>query len=136
MGNSVKKIYQAVFQWCDNLTSVEFSNSIEYIGAFAFNSCNLNGTIVLPSSLTQIGNRAFGFNLDMEKVYIPKSVKIMGDYVFDNSGEWITSGRYGEINSSGLEIYIKTGTDKSQWSSKWSSFDTGYISGISLIYTW
>ena len=136
MGNSVKKIYQAVFQWCDNLTSVEFSNSIEYIGAFAFNSCNLNGTIVLPSSLTQIGNRAFGFNFDMEKVYIPKSVKIMGDYVFDNSGEWITSGRYGEINSSGLEIYIKTGTDKSQWSSKWSSFDTGYISGISLIYTW
>ena len=135
-GSSVKKIHQAAFQGCDNLTSVAFSDSIEYIGSFAFWGCNLVGTITLPTSLVEIGKQAFAFNSELEKVYIPKSVKIVGDYAFDNSGEWIVSGRYGEINSSGLEIYIQTGTDKSNWSSKWSSYDTGYISGISLIYTW
>ena len=106
------------------------------ICSFAFWGCNLVGTINLPTFLVEIGKQAFAFNSELEKVYIPKSVKIVGDYAFDNSGEWIVSGRYGEINSSGLEIYIQTGTDKSNLLSKWSSYDTGYISGISLIYTW
>jgi hypothetical protein len=67
----MKRIEQSAFENCQYLTNVEFGNSLEYIGASAFESCALT-MVILPETLTYIGAEAFAWNLEMKKVYIPK----------------------------------------------------------------
>lgn len=130
LGSSIIKIYDEAFKSCVRLTNVQFGNMVEYIGANAFYGSRLKGTVVLPSSLVKIGDSAFGFCFNLEKVYIPQSVTIMGSYIFDNSGPYLG------WECSLLEIYIKDGTDKTNWNSKWNYCSTGYVASITKIYNW
>lgn len=50
----------------------------------AFDGCTQLKSIMLPSSITTIGNNAFGDCLGLKSIFIPDSVTTIGEYAFTN----------------------------------------------------
>ena len=73
IGNGVTCLSEHAFSDCPNLTSVEFPDTLEWIGDSAFAFCSSISTIALPSSLTYIGWGAFAgcHNLTSITIYNP-----------------------------------------------------------------
>ena len=60
IGEGVKRISAQCFKSCLNLKTIAFPESLEKIGAEAFAGCTkLRGSIRIPDSVTEIGERAF-----------------------------------------------------------------------------
>ena len=70
------------FAGCTALRSVVLPNTLTTIGDAAFYNCNLQ-TVDIPNSVTTIGGYAFSNNSSLSKAYIPASVTRMGSKVFD-----------------------------------------------------
>lgn len=67
------------------IETVQFPNSIKYIGACAFRSCKKLTSINIPNSVTTIEGGAFLFCSSLKDVYIPSSVTYIGDDAFELS---------------------------------------------------
>ena len=63
------------------LSEVYLPEGLESIGYEAFNECGLLKEINLPSTVNNIGDRAFAYS-GLEGIDLPKSVTEMGEYVF------------------------------------------------------
>lgn len=57
-------------------------NSVTSIGDFAFRGCSGLTSVVIPSSVTSIGDCAFQYCCGLTSVVIPNSVISIGDYAF------------------------------------------------------
>ena len=57
-------------------------NSVTRIGQFAFDRCSSLKSIVIPDSVTQIGDRAFYVCSSLKSIVIPESVTQIGQYAF------------------------------------------------------
>ena len=83
----VTEIGYSVFESCWELKSVSFPNSLISIGDYAFWGCALN-KIELPSKLEKIGQGAFSTNgefsdgVSFTNVVIPNSVTYIGNFAF------------------------------------------------------
>ena len=79
-----KFIYNAAFDWCSGLKSIDLSNctSLTSIGSYAFASCSRLTSITLPSSLTSIGNGAFDGCGGLTSITLPSSLTSIGSYAF------------------------------------------------------
>jgi len=64
-----------------DIHSVIIENKVKTIGDETFTSCSNLTSIVIPSSVTSIGVRAFGWT-SLASVTIPNSVTSIGDYAF------------------------------------------------------
>jgi len=110
--NSVLSIDEYAFSSNKKLNNIIFESksSIQTIGDYAFNSCNLLN-IIIPNSLQILGKRAFGSNKNLNTIIfetnsslhtikseafinciniqndiiIPESVKIIESYAFKNT---------------------------------------------------
>jgi len=107
------EILYSAFRFCKNLTSIEISDNVTYIGRYAFSGCsNLvynkyeNGlylgnkdnpyyalidttsndieSFTFASSVVVIGSRAFYNCTGLTSIEIPGSVKSIGDYAFED----------------------------------------------------
>ena len=58
-------------------------DSVEKIGDFAFSYCNNLKEVVIPDGVERIGYKAFEGCKELEKVIVPKSVKFIGDCAFN-----------------------------------------------------
>ena len=87
MGNSVEVIGAKAFEHCKNLERVEFSKNLKKIGLSAFLGCEKLKEFSLPVSLEEIDTWAFGL-IDIEKISYGGSVwqleKIITKGAFDN----------------------------------------------------
>ena len=57
--DSVTKIGDGAFQYCESLTSVVIPDSVTEIGEEAFEGCTSLTSVVIPDSVTEIGEEAF-----------------------------------------------------------------------------
>lgn len=71
------------FNCCMGLTSVVIPDSVTYIGDYAFVSNDLT-SVNIPDSVTRIGDNAFSNN-KLTSIDIPDSVKYIGDYAFSRN---------------------------------------------------
>jgi len=78
---SVTSIEDGAFSGCDHLTSVIIPSSVTFIGEHAFTVCSLI-SVTIPSSVTSIGNSAFSFCRSLSSVTIPSSVTVIGEGTF------------------------------------------------------
>ena len=81
LSNKVTKIEDETFSNCLNLEKVEFQKGLTVIGANAFNYSGLEN-IVLPETVSIVGEGAFSGNENLASVTIPKSVSSIGKYAF------------------------------------------------------
>lgn len=70
------------FDYCISLINVIIPSSVTSIGNYAFYGCGVNFTkITIPNSVTSIGDYAF-YGCDFTEVIIPNSVTSIGGYAF------------------------------------------------------
>jgi hypothetical protein len=89
-----EKKYRGAFQstyhngryaWHDNVNKMEIiiPNSVTNIGQSAFKGCTGLTSVTIPNSVTSIGKDAFYWCTALTSVTIPNSVTSIGDYAFD-----------------------------------------------------
>lgn len=81
-GNSVLYIGESVCNGCENLTNVNFGNSLISIGAAAFSTCRSLTEINLPNTVTSIGNTTFSFCGNLTTVNLSNSLTTLPNSVF------------------------------------------------------
>lgn len=69
-----------------NLKSVLLPETITTIGESAFDSCNALEEINFPDSITSIGKNAFAFTSGLSEISIPNSLETLGDGAFYQCG--------------------------------------------------
>ncbi len=84
ISNNIKKIPDYAFSGCAMVTEVAFGNSVESIGNFAFDGCGAT-TITFPSSLKSIGKSAFNKSKLEGTLIVPASVTDIKDSSFKGS---------------------------------------------------
>ncbi len=70
------------FEWCENLQEIILPSSITSIGDYAFSGCENLREIILPSSITSIGDYAFSGCENLREINIPSSVTSIGNSTF------------------------------------------------------
>ena len=70
------------FVHCEGLTSVVIPKSVTKIGEYAFMGCTGLTSIVIPQSVVNIGEGAFARCLGLTSIVIPQSVVEMGERAF------------------------------------------------------
>ena len=73
--NNVNSIDSDAFYGCTSLTSINISNGVTSIGSSAFNGYHIGlaRSVVIPNSVTYIGNLAFGYNTSGLTIYGAKN---------------------------------------------------------------
>lgn len=77
----LERIDDYAFSGCENLTTINLSDSIRYIGDDAFYGCSSLKNIHWPLRLTTIGSRAFR-QTALETISLPEGVTSVGDGAF------------------------------------------------------
>lgn len=81
----VRKIGDGAFTWCMDMTSVIIPNTVTEIGNSAFWGCGLT-SVKIPDSVTEIGTSAFGGCGMLRTVEIPESVTKIRKGTFSDTG--------------------------------------------------
>lgn len=82
--DSVIKIGEKAFWWCESLTNVNLGQGIKKIERGAFCNCSKLIKINMNNSVTSIDNDAFRQCFSLESIEIPVSVTSIGDYAFNH----------------------------------------------------
>jgi len=82
-GSSLANIVAAGFWGCWYLTGVIMPNSVTMIGEMAFQETSLI-SVTIPNNVTKIGDGAFQGCTSLVSITIPNSVTSIGKYVFNN----------------------------------------------------
>ena len=77
-------IWKYAFCSCYSLTSIIIPNSVTSIGDYAFYFCTSLTSITIPDSVTSIGNSAFHYCGSLTSITIPDSVTSIGNDAFYN----------------------------------------------------
>ena len=78
----IAELKQYTFQYCGDLSKIEFPESLVSIGLAALSHCAFI-EVVIPDGVTEIGQYAFDYNEKLEKLVIGKGVRAIGDCAFD-----------------------------------------------------
>lgn len=83
--NTLIKIGTCAFEYCQNLRSINFPESLKEIGSSAFVSAHFQ-SIDLPNSLEIIGSYAFANCENLKEVRLPNSLKSISPWIFARTG--------------------------------------------------
>ena len=78
-----KIICDGAFNCCSALAEVVIPNSVTSIGNSAFANCSALSNIAIPDSVTSIGNYAFSSCCSLSDIIIPDSVENVGNGAFE-----------------------------------------------------
>ena len=81
IGSTVQMLPDQLIWNCQNLSSISFPSTLTRIGSMNFYSCGLTGTLILPSSLTDVGYGACNMNMGITSIQsnavIPPTIETM-----------------------------------------------------------
>ena len=97
----------SAFAGCSNLKSVIIPNSVTMIGDQAFDDCISLESVAIPSSVIRIGNQTFRNCSSLESITIPNSVTFIGSETFKGC----SSLKCVTIPNSVKEVYGDTFSD-------------------------
>ena len=75
-------ICDLAFSFCSSLSEIVIPSSVTCIGDGAFSCCHSLSEIVIPSSVTSIGDHAFSGCDSLSEIVIPSGVTSIGNYAF------------------------------------------------------
>lgn len=78
---TVKEIGEDAFRYCEKLTSITIPNSVVLIDVCAFMYCSNLKSVSIPDGVASIGAGTFGYS-GIVSVVIPNSVTSVGEYAF------------------------------------------------------
>lgn len=84
MPDTVTRIEQNAFTGCTSLASVDFSDTLDFIGWEAFKDCTALTKIVLPESLTQLAGAALSDCTNLSSINLPESLSTIQRLTFQN----------------------------------------------------
>ena len=87
MSNTVEIIDAQAFYLCDNLKSINLSNNLKTIGAYVFAGCTKLVSLEFPNGLSTIGKYAFDACTNLETIKFPNTVNAIGGTAFINCGK-------------------------------------------------
>ena len=129
-------IYKQAFYRCDSLKSVVIPDSVTSIGDKAFWDCDLLTSMVIPDSVTSIGNYAFIGCNSLKSVVIGNGVTSIGLYAFsgcDTLKSVVITRSVTRIGSYAFEdCYLLTDVYYTGSESEWNSISIN--SGNSELY--
>lgn len=102
--NSMTKMGNSCFTYCENLKTVHLPKNLEAIGWNTFKGCRSVEEIFLPSTLQKIGFGCFMNCSSLVKITIPNGVKELGISFFENCSNL----REITIENKDIEIYPTT----------------------------
>lgn len=79
--NSISSIGNSSFEYCENLSSIDFPDSLNYIGDYCFTNTSLQ-TVDIPSAVSYIGENAFYMCEDLSSIYVDDD----NQFYYDLSG--------------------------------------------------
>lgn len=112
---TVTEIDNRAFYTKYGLTKVQFPMTLKKLGADAFSECKIE-RIILPEGLEEIGPRAFVYNAcnrQVYEIYIPSTVKKIGDHCFSNCGKDTSYRGFCQAYFSNMPAFITEGNCKS-----------------------
>lgn len=77
------------FYDCQNISCVEFGNTIETIGKKAFYWCRSLSSVVIPENIINIGESAFGGCFNLSDIVLENGIQGIGSYAF-GGGDYST----------------------------------------------
>ena len=113
--STLKQIEYYAFYGCTNLKKISFSgeNNLKIINMSAFERCDLQGNLELPSAYV-ISDYAFAGNRDLTGISLPKTLQTIGSYAFAGctslkdvqiSAEKVKYGAYAFMSCTALETF-------------------------------
>jgi len=99
--NNVTSIGQSAFQGCTRLSSVTLPTNPNFkiIDGYAFQGCTVLNNIIIPNSVTTINQQAFANCDNLTSVTIPSSVTSIGEIAFGGCARLIEINVEGANNS-------------------------------------
>ena len=107
IGNSVKNIGNYAFEYCRNITTLNYNASVVFN---AFSSCSNLTLVVLGDNVTNIDTNAFAGCTKLETIIIPKSVTEIESGAFENCSA-LTTVKYCGSEAEWNEMYIGSNND-------------------------
>jgi hypothetical protein len=104
----IKEIAASAFSGCSAITSLVLPSSLTTIGDSAFSSCSSLTSLALPSTVTSIGGSAFSGCAGLTSLTIPQSVSSIGATAF-------TGTTFTTLNYSGTEREWASVTKETTW---------------------
>lgn len=86
LSNGIKKIEGNAFAGCSNLKDIMIPESVTSIGDYVFWDCKQLATIVLPRTLKKISNYMFCGCESLTSYSIPGGIETIGQNAFESSG--------------------------------------------------
>lgn len=80
--DSVIKIDNSSFCWCESLIGIHIPDSVIDIGGYVFYDCKSLTDIHIPNSVTSIGSHAFERCQSLKNVHLPNLLKSIGSSFF------------------------------------------------------
>ena len=113
--STLESIEYGAFYGCTSLQKITFSgeNNLKVINKYAFQNCDLRGTLELPSAYV-ISDYAFAGNVSLQGVKLPKTLQTIGAYAFaacgkltnvDITAERVKFGEYAFTGCTSLESF-------------------------------
>ncbi len=113
--STLESIEYGAFYGCTSLKKISFSseNNLKIVNQSAFEKCDLQGTLDLPSAYV-ISNYAFAGNADLKGVNLPDTLQTIGAYAFAGcsslknvniAADKVKFGEYAFTNCSSLESF-------------------------------
>ena len=146
-GRHVKKVtvpdgVQALvgsFENCIFLEEVVLPDTLSSIGDWAFNGCRSLTSITIPDGVTYIDNRAFSYCSSLTSITIPDGVTFIGDYAFCGCDSLTSIAIPDSVTFIGDEAFYGCDSltsiaipDSVTFIGDWAFFDCGGLTSITI----